>query len=197
MIALIRNEWNRRLTKTRAVLGRVLADVKAVPLRDRAKWAGKVTLIVCALVVLGIAFESRYRIRFDPQVMSCIDAEFLLVDLKDRTPRVGEVFAYRAKNVSPVYEEGTEMAKYIAAGPGDRIEITRNFRLLVNGEERARGLPHLSGIPTEEIRRRFCGERVLKADEYWMLGTAFRSFDSRYWGPIRSSQIIGRAYVII
>ena len=41
MIARIRYEWNRRFTKVRAVLGSVLADVKAVPLRDRAKWAEK------------------------------------------------------------------------------------------------------------------------------------------------------------
>lgn len=174
----------------------VIRDVRSVPFRDRAKWVGKVALAVVAMIAFGLAFSERFQIRFDPQVMSCIDAEFLLVDLKDKTPRTGEVFAYRAEHVEPVYRDGTEMAKYVAAGPGDRVEITRDFRLLVNGKERARGLPHLSGMPTEEVRSRFCGERVLKADEYWMLGTAFRSFDSRYFGPIRSSQIIGRAYVI-
>ena len=174
----------------------ILNDLKSVSLRDRGVWALKVLTVTAVLAAAGHLFAERWQIRFDPQTTSCIDAEFLLVDTKDRTPEVGGIFAYRAKNAEPVYPDGTEMAKYVAAGPGDRVEITRDFRLLVNGEERARGLPHLSGLPDAEIRRRFCGVRILGEDEYWMLGTSFRSFDSRYWGPVRSSQIVGRAYVI-
>ena len=178
-------------------LRRTLAEMKAVPLSARAAWAGKTAAATAALVIAGSLFAERWQIRFDPQVFSCINVEFLLVDTKDREPRVGEIFAYRSKNAAPIYPDGTEMAKYVAAGPGDRVEITSDFRVLVNGVERARGLPHTGDMPLEAVRKRFCGARVLGDDEYWMLGTSFRSFDSRYWGPIRSEQIVGRAYVII
>lgn len=174
----------------------VFSEFLEVPLRDRLIWAAKTAAAVAALCLIGWQFGQRYEIRYDPQVMSCIDAEILLIDTKDKSPRVGEVFAYRSKNAMPVYADGTHMAKYIAAGPGDRVEITEDLRILVNGKQWAQGLPHLSGMSIEEIRSKFCGVRTLGEDEYWMLGTSPRSFDSRYWGSISSAQLLGRAYTI-
>lgn len=173
-----------------------LRAVRAVPLKSRASWAVKTAVVAGAFAVAGWAFSQRFELRFDPQVMSCIDAEWLLIDTKDRTPEIGGLFAYRAFHAEPVYADGTAMGKYLVAGPGDRIEITDDFRVLVNGVEKAKGMPHLSDMPADEVRRRFCGSRLLQRDEYWMMGTSFRSFDSRYWGPIHASQIIGRAYII-
>ena len=59
----------------------------------------------------------------------------------------------------------------------------------------ARGLPHLKALDDEAVKR-YVGRRVLQADEFWMLGTMPMSFDSRYWGPINGSQIVGRAHVL-
>lgn len=174
----------------------VLTEFREVPLRDRLIWAAKTAGAVAVLCLIGWQFGQRYEIRYDPQVMSCIDAEILLVDTKDRSPRVGEVFAYRSKNAMPVYADGTHMAKYIAAGPGDRVEITDDLRILVNGKQWAQGFPHLKGMSIKEIRSKFCGARTLGEDEYWMLGTSPKSFDSRYWGSISSTQLLGRAYTI-
>lgn len=184
-------------SRLKVAFGRPSRQAVSSWFKARGPWAVKTLLAAGVLAAAGWQFSGRYQIRFDPQVHSCINAEFLIVDTQDRTPAVGGIFAYRSRNASPVYPDGTEMAKFIAAGPGDRVEITTDFRLLINGVEKARGMPHLSDMPAGEVRQRFCGERVLERDEYWMLGTSFRSFDSRYWGPIHSSQIIGRAYVII
>ena len=49
---------------------------------------------------------------------------------------------------------------------------------------------------TEQQKKKFYGSRVLKDGEYWMMGTKYLSFDSRYWGPIKEDQIVARAYVI-
>ena len=87
------------------------------------------------------------------------------------------------------------MAKYLAAGPGDTVEVTEDFRILVNDHLFARGLPHLTGLDPKALKA-FIGRRVLMADQYWMLGTLPMSFDSRYWGPIHGDQIVGRAYVL-
>lgn len=175
---------------------RQLKERTAAPRRNRMRWAAETAAAAAVLCAAGWLFAQRFEIRFDPQVSSCIHAEFLLVDTQDRAPQRGEIFAFRSKGTAPVYADGTEMAKIVAAGPGDTVEVTPDFRVLVNGKECSRGLPHLSGMPTDEVRKRFCGLRVLGADEFWMTGTSPRSFDSRYWGPVRSEQMIGRAYVL-
>lgn len=118
-----------------------------------------------------------------------------MIDHLDRTPRRGRVFAYRAMQAEPIYANGTLMAKVLVAGPGDTVEVTPDFRVLVNEKTFARGLPHLK-FADELTVKQFVGKRVLKADQYWMLGTLPMSFDSRYWGPIHADQIVGRAYVL-
>lgn len=158
-------------------------------------WWGKVFAISALLFLAGWLFSFRFSIGINPQVMGCIRGTVFIVDHQDKTPVVGEVFAYRAMQAEPVYANGTLMAKFLAAGPGDTVEVTPDFRILVNGRQFARGLPHLKALDDEAVKR-YVGRRVLQADEFWMLGTMPMSFDSRYWGPINGSQIVGRAHVL-
>ncbi len=158
-------------------------------------WWLKVISISALIFICGWLFSLRFSIGVNPQVMGCIKGTIFVVDHKDRTPVIGKVFAYHAMQAEPVYANGTLMAKFVAAGPGDTVEVTPDFRILVNNNEFARGLPHLASLNEEAIKR-FIGKRELKANQYWMLGTLPKSFDSRYWGPISSEQIVGRAYVL-
>lgn len=34
-------------------------------------------------------------------------------------------------------------------------------------------------------------------NHYWFLGTSIHSFDSRYWGSVKQSNILGRAYALL
>lgn len=158
-------------------------------------WWIRVLTITSLLVVSGVLFAQRYSIGINPQVMGCIPGRVFLVDHRDRSPQCGQIFAYRSGQAAPVYADGTLMAKYLAAGPGDTVEVTEDFRILVNDHLFARGLPHLKGLDPKALKA-FVGRRVLAADQYWMLGTLPMSFDSRYWGPIHGDQIVGRAYVL-
>lgn len=158
-------------------------------------WWVKVFAISALLFLAGWLFSFRLSIGINSQVMGCIRGTVFIVDHQDKTPVVGEVFAYRAMQAEPVYANGTLMAKYLAAGPGDTVEVTPDFRILVNDRELAHGLPHLKALDDEAVKR-YVGRRVLQADEFWMLGTMPMSFDSRYWGPINGSQIVGRAHVL-
>ena len=167
-----------------------------IPSSGKARWAIKVCVLTGCLMVSGALFASRFVIGVNPQSgLGCIDANLLLIDKADTTPKKGQIFAYRAMQAEPVYSNGTLMAKFLAAVPGDTVEVTRDYRILVNGQEFTRGLPLLIDVPVDELDR-FIGRRTLQADEYWMLGDKPRSFDSRYWGPIHASQIVGRGYVI-
>lgn len=154
-----------------------------------------ISAVLLALVTAcGLWFQAHCRIVVDPQVTPSLDNRLFLIDIDDRTPVTGAVFAFRTRGTAPVFPDGTQFAKVMAGVPGDTVEITADFAVLVNGTEVARGMPFFNGQDVEMIRRKFVGKKKLAADEYWMMGTNPKSFDSRYWGVMHEDQIIGRAY---
>lgn len=169
---------------------------------DKAWWAARKAYVLLAVgvfalaVLLTHAFAAHYRIAIDTQLVPCLDARVLLIELDDRKPAIGAIFAFEAPEAAaPVYPAGTLMAKRVAAGPGDTVSVTVGGKILVNDTEVARGMPHLSMLSPQE-RSRFVGQRRLKEGEWWMVGESTTSFDSRYWGPLDEKLVVGRAHVI-
>lgn len=106
----------------------------------------------------------------------------------------GGIAMFAVKGVK-LYPDGTLFVKFLAGLPGDHVEITRDERILINGKEAARGLSYLHkiGKPIDD----FVFSGVLPEKKYYVLGDTDASFDSRYWGPIDESQIVGRAYGLL
>ena len=110
-------------------------------------------------------------------------------------PTVGSLVAFRAPPAAFPYADfrlqalhRVPLLKGIAAGPGDQV-CTTSGRLVINGRDRApiaeadrqgRGLPHWRGC------------RRLGVDELFAFSDRVpNSFDSRYFGPVTRSAIIG------
>ena len=151
-------------------------------------------LLLAIAMGAGYAFQSRWKIGIDPQATLCLADRVYLVDTKDVRPERGGVFVFLSEGAGPVYEDGTKLAKRMTGLPGDRIEITDDLEMRVNGVHIAQGFWHLRDVDAALIRERFTGSRVLKEDEFWMTGESPKSFDSRYFGPVRRDRIVGRAY---
>ena len=169
---------------------------------DKTWWAARKAYVFLAVGVFVLAallthaFAAHYRIAIDTQLVPCLDARVLLIELDDRKPVIDEIFAFKAPEAAaPVYPAGTLMAKRVAAGPGDTVSVTAEGKILVNGTEVARGMAHLSFLSPQE-RSRFVGQRRLKEGEWWMVGESATSFDSRYWGPLNVQHVVGRVHVI-
>jgi signal peptidase I len=121
-------------------------------------------------------------------------------------------------------KDGTRLVKRVIGLPGDTIEL-RNDRLFINDQpvdystlepeasrqladpERARGLfateqlpvhPHaVMGIKGVPAMRTF-GPVHISADQYFMMGdNRDNSFDSRYFGTVHRSQIVGRTSSVV
>lgn len=100
-------------------------------------------------------------------------------------PELGR--AYAAAHVAPLIRSG--IIKRIAAGQGDRVCTTGPEGLTINGKRIApivradrfgRPLPHWQEC------------RPLTAGEYFVFSDRIpNSYDSRYYGPVRSGDIIG------
>lgn len=100
-------------------------------------------------------------------------------------PAIGRPYA--AAHMPPLIRAG--VIKRIAAGQGDRVCTTGPEGLAINGKPIApivnadrfgRPLPHWRGC------------RVLSAGEYFVFSDRIpNSYDSRYYGPVKTSDIIG------
>lgn len=169
--------------------------LKATP-SERRIWVAKV-FAGALIVVLGAFYiADNWRLLWDRQVRKCMDVNVLLFHTKPQnTYRRGDILVFESSNAEPVFPNGTRLAKVAVGVPGDVVEITPGERILVNGVEVARGLTYLNKIPSHK-RTKFYGRRTLAENEYWMMGTTDRSFDSRYWGSIHATQILGKAWVL-
>ena len=121
-------------------------------------------------------------------------------------------------------KDGTRMVKRVIGLPGDTIEL-RNEQLFINGQpvdystlepgvsrplpaaERARGIfateqlpgrPHaVMALKGVQAMRTF-GPVHVAADQYFMMGdNRDNSFDSRYFGTVDRSQIVGRTSRVV
>ena len=185
-----------QLSDGKVFLKKVASPFLRASPQKRMKWFLMTVLLGALAVGAEVWFYHHYRIAWDRQIIKCMDYRFLLVDLKDRALERDGLYAFKAgKQSVPIFTEGTLVGKYLKGLPGDEVEVRSEEVILINGKEVGRGMPHLAGM-TDDQRRKYFGKRCLGEDEYWMMGTKPLSFDSRYWGPIRSEQIVARAYAI-
>lgn len=90
------------------------------------------------------------------------------------------------------YREVNGFMKIIAGIPGDLIE-TKNQKVYINGilkgnisiaDSKGRHLPQ-SNV-----------NKILEENEYYLMGEAENSFDSRYWGTVKRKEILKKAKLI-
>ncbi|MFC6674132.1 signal peptidase I [Marinobacterium aestuariivivens] len=157
------------------------------------RFCAKAGIALTIIWAAGTAFADRYRIGIDSQVVKCIPGySVYLIDKKDLELKRDAIYVFTARGLQPVYEDGTEMVKYLRGIPGDHIAIKYQGNIYVNDKYVGYGLSHAEKIGQPE--ESFLGEAKLKPGNYWFMGTSDQSFDSRYWGTVKDDQIIGRAY---
>lgn len=89
------------------------------------------------------------------------------------------------------YHNTTPLLKMIKATVGDLV-VENSLGVQINGVAIPYSAPLIgSGLISYTAN----GER-LKKDEFFVMGTNPRSFDSRYYGPVNRFNIIGKAYLI-
>ncbi|MBN2477260.1 MAG: signal peptidase I [Pirellulales bacterium] len=108
-----------------------------------------------------------------------------------RSPQRWEVITYRAA-------DGSQIMKRVVGLPGEQVRMLRGGRILIDGREispppELRFLDYFPyGNLTAEKPPVQCG------DGYYVLGDyTMDSDDSRFNGPVRPHQLVGRAWLIL
>ncbi len=127
----------------------------------------------------------------------------------------GELVAFRTRDLRPYFLAGVHFAKLVAAVPGDALRIVgRDF--YVNGrylgtarttDSLGRPAPlytpaidaagTCSPLPAGESRQSGSLECRVPEGALFVFGTHERSFDSRYWGLVQASEVIGRVVPLL
>ena len=148
--------------------------------------------VICMLVVADI-FSSRFRFCGDGRLYKCLPFTLYLLDKWQIKPVTGNYYAFRTK-ANAFFDEGELIGKRFDAGFLDHVEITSDEMIKVNGRTVAKGLQLAARLNHE--RSDFYGSALIEKDEFFALGTTIDSYDSRYWGPVNETQIVGRLYPV-
>ena len=146
-------------------------------------------LVLCVCTVLAGAYFSGIRISFN--VSGSLPHRAFL------TARGGEVSCgpesiglFRLNVRNPYWDYGTVFAKRFVGCPGDMLR-TQGTEFYLNGKRVAVASGHDSrGVVVSSFRH----DGVIPAGSYFVLGDGERSYDSRYWGFVRKSWIVGRGF---
>ncbi len=120
-----------------------------------------------------------------------------------KRPEVGDGFVFRTANI-PQLGEDKFYIKRLVGTPGDTLQI-QNSSLLVNGQPAEGSIAFAKNADQEGDyggyqntgNLSFGDKLTIPEDSYYALGdNSFNSRDSRYWGFVPESEIVGRPVMI-
>lgn len=163
-------------------------------------------LIKTGVIVFLIAFSIRYFliqpfiVEGSSMMPNYIDKEYLLAEKLSyflSTPRRGDVVIFRYPN-----NPSTNFIKRVIGLPGETVEIEDSVITVINrehpsGVKLVEGSYLSSDIKTlTDARGKY--SKTLAPDEYFVLGdNREHSSDSREWGILPKTNIIGRAWLTL
>lgn len=158
----------------------------------RPRFAVQAALLTVCMVAGWAWLAERYRLGIDPQISRCLpDTRVVLIDQDAALPARGDLVAFRAANLAPLFRDGTVLVKILVGLPGDRIAVTEEA-VAVNHRTVARGLAlaeRLGHRPADFVRT-----AMVPPNHYFVIGQSEDSFDSRYYGFIAVEHVIGPAW---
>ena len=156
-----------------------------------------VVISLSIFLVIYLFFMQPHQVNGQSMVPNFQNGDYVLTDkisYRIGNPQRGDVIVFHApETANCIKGTGCDFIKRILALPGETVEV-RNGVILVNGKilpepYLPEGLQTLSGQYTSN------GPVLLEADQYFAAGdNRPHSSDSRAWGPIDRSEIVGRAF---
>jgi len=164
----------------------------------RPRFARRAGLALIVILAGAWYIHDRYRIGIDDQVDSCLPPyRWFIIDRWDRRIERYDLIAFRAiEPMQALFPQGQTVIKRVMGLPGDRV-IVDEETITINGwsaERRVCGLvlaPKLGHPPQHYIRN-----LIVPAGRYWVMGETDNSYDSRYWGTVGATDIIGQAHAV-
>ncbi|WP_282109226.1 signal peptidase I [Shewanella algicola] len=149
----------------------------------------------CLIASLVMLMSSKFTLAVPSQEYSCLFARYFLVDKQDVNIKRDHLVAFNLPKNTPYFLKGSRWIKKLVGIPGDHV-IVNVDGVVVNGKtykNNVRQLLMKVDVSEQEISK----ELYLKEDQYFVIGETPLSYDSRFWGTIKRSDMIGDAYAML
>lgn len=159
---------------------------------------GSVFLIVTLFVSY---FAARYDVGFNGASLPCLNARLFLVDTWNKNIEEGDLVAFEMNKENDYFPTGLKWIKIAAGKPNSTITKETERVMASSGREYEVSMnlmvTYLKQKKPDVKHSDFTGDIRMASDEWFVLGETPASYDSRYWGPIKTKDIIGKAYAIL
>ena len=171
-------------------------DPKTSGLRSLVEWVVIIVVaLVGALVIRTVLFQAFFIPSESMKPTLKVHDRILVNKLSYHAHDVhrGDIVVFKRSALRGTQESQIkDLVKRVVGLPGETVSTTPDGHVLINGhllnEPYVHGQPTSPGIPSV----------VVPAHHLWVMGdNRTNSADSRYFGPIDESQIVGRAFVLI
>ena len=159
-------------------------------------WAGRllldaleVAIITIVIFLLARVFVQNYQVDGPSMTPTLLNSQYIIVNKADyflHGPQRGDVVVFRYPRNTSV-----DFVKRVIGVPGDTVTISAEGVVAVNGVA-------ISEPYTNDLLNYYGPEHVtLGAGQYFVMGdNRGDSSDSREWGPVPRSDIIGKADLV-
>lgn len=163
---------------------------------SRKRFLIRASVMLLVVGSMSVYAGTRFSIGYEMQdEFQCLPWTLFLIDKHDKNIERGHYFAYSARHMEPLVKDGTITLKKAAAGPGDTVRVELNRTWVADQPQPNSQLMFPNAIkPLYESMESLTRELVVAEGEFFAMGTLLGSYDSRYWGTVKSNQVIGRVY---
>ncbi|EPF6482956.1 signal peptidase I [Acinetobacter baumannii] len=111
--------------------------------------------------------------------------------------KVGEYISFSSSKLEPIVSSKSTIIKKVVAKQGDHIQI-KGLELFINGVKRAELHP-AALVKLKKTEAQMQADYIIPLNSVFVLGSYYRSFDSRYWGvlPIKENTKVDIATPIL
>lgn len=150
------------------------------------------------LILVGLYLfyaHTRYVIASNSTSSNCLQATYFLVDTWDKNVKAGDLAAFTMNIENGLYPAGLKWIKQVVATEGMTVNVNTDVTTISDGRVIKNSMDHTMAylkISPADIKH----TTELADGELFMMGDTQTTFDSRYWGPIQQTDVIGRAYAL-
>lgn len=168
---------------------------------DAALATRRLVGLVIVLAMTNIAMFStkwlnqHYQLFYEKYTEGCLPYSLYAVE-KNPAYHIkrGDIVMFIAHRMEPVLPDGARIGKLVIGLPGDQVKINEG-QLFLNGDYW--GTVALGARKFGKQLNSWDRTYVLGPDEFFVYGSEPRSWDSRFWGPVKRDEILALAHPIL